>query len=744
MLEKKPHQSYGCSVSGSCVDDVITAVQLDKPELLHHYSFAIHQHGEEGRTMSSFSPRLAMFLLTVFANISTAPSQSCPAYRTLSDPWRNVGFCSSIYDKNDSKLIEGWYTFSGVSGDQVVPSCVPAQNITNASVTNYNLFTCNSSINSTNVVSCSNGLTAYYLRPIKGIYSTRHSSCNSSSCGPNAYCGTVYGSCVCNPGFIYSANGCIIITVSADFKNATSAYNFLDNLEKLLNNTGPLEQKTVELYLDSIMNVSSIIENSTDNIFLISFGNKVLSVTEKLLVSLVTPTETQNSTSITLSNLESQVYTVGNKTSLSEIPLLNTSNSSLDIDLIGISKKNNGSAAVIFVSYSNMDNILKPSFFKPNSSTNKIMMSSVVSATLPNITSMSFTKPIHFTFKHTQDLVKAANLSCVYWNESVWVEDGCSITENKTYSVCTCTHLSTFALIMQVNPNQIPSGGYDELIEIINIVGVSVGMLFLFLTVLTLAVCQRGQKVTNVALLNLSISLFSAHLVFLLKEQFLENIKFTVLCEVLAGVIHFFFLSAFVWMFIEAVLLYFFVKNLSQMGSKDSELLTWKCLIVIGYVIPLVFMGLFSGLIPNPYTDDVCWINTAFVWAFLGPVIAIIAINFLLSCAIIVILRRALLKLDSSVSKLKHTRSLVLKTLLQFVILGCPWVLGLFTRENKTIDIAFICLNSQQGTIIFIVHCALNQEIRQQYRKWWADIRHCSKYKSMAEDQSRASNMHLN
>ncbi|XP_060716480.1 adhesion G protein-coupled receptor E1-like isoform X2 [Tachysurus vachellii] len=671
MLEKKPHQSYGCSVSGSCVDDVITAVQLDKPELLHHYSFAIHQHGEEGRTMSSFSPRLAMFLLTVFANISTAPSQSCPAYRTLSDPWRNVGFCSSIYDKNDSKLIEGWYTFSGVSGDQVVPSCVPAQNITNASVTNYNLFTCNSSINSTNVVSCSNGLTAYYLRPIKGIYSTRHSSCNSSSCGPNAYCGTVYGSCVCNPGFIYSANGCIIITVSADFKNATSAYNFLDNLEKLLNNTGPLEQKTVELYLDSIMNVSSIIENSTDNIFLISFGNKVLSVTEKLLVSLVTPTETQNSTSITLSNLESQVYTVGNKTSLSEIPLLNTSNSSLDIDLIGISKKNNGSAAVIFVSYSNMDNILKPSFFKPNSSTNKIMMSSVVSATLPNITSMSFTKPIHFTFKHTQDLVKAANLSCVYWNESVWVEDGCSITENKTYSVCTCTHLSTFALIMQVNPNQ-------------------------------------------------------------------------VLCEVLAGVIHFFFLSAFVWMFIEAVLLYFFVKNLSQMGSKDSELLTWKCLIVIGYVIPLVFMGLFSGLIPNPYTDDVCWINTAFVWAFLGPVIAIIAINFLLSCAIIVILRRALLKLDSSVSKLKHTRSLVLKTLLQFVILGCPWVLGLFTRENKTIDIAFICLNSQQGTIIFIVHCALNQEIRQQYRKWWADIRHCSKYKSMAEDQSRASNMHLN
>ncbi|XP_047659485.1 adhesion G protein-coupled receptor E3-like isoform X2 [Tachysurus fulvidraco] len=647
---------------------------------------------------------------------------------------------------SDSELIEGWYIFSGLSGDQVVPSCAPAQNITKGSVTNYNLFTCNSSNNPTNVTSCG-GLTLYYLRPIKGIYSTRHSSCNNSSCGPNAYCGTVYGSCVCNPGYECSKNGCMVIQVSAECKNAICASNFLDNLEKLLNNSGPLEQKTVEHYLNAIMNVSSITGNSTDT-QLISLGNKVLSVTEKLLVSLVTPTETQNSTTITLSNMEGQIYTVGNYTNLLEIPRLNTSNSSLDIDLIGISKQNNGSAAVIFVSYSNMDNILKPTFFEPNSGTNKTMMSSVVSATLPNIISINFTKPINFTFNHTQDLVQAANLSCVYWKESVWVEDGCSITKNEYSSVCTCTHLSTFALIMQFNPNQIRSDESDEsddLIEIINKVLVSVGLFFLFLTVLTLAVCQRGQKVTNVALLNLSISLFSAHLVFLLREQFLKNIKLELLlCEVLAGVIHFFFLSAFVWMLIEAVLLYIFVKNLSHLGSKQTELLDWKYMIVIGYVIPLVFVGLFSGLIPNPYNFETCWINTGSIWGFLGPVIAIIAINFLLSCAIFVILRRALLKLDSSVSKLKHTRTLVLKTLLQFVILGCPWVLGFFSMKDQTIHIAFICLNSQQGTFIFIVHCVLNQEIRRQYRKWWDDIRHCSKYKSMAEDQTRASHIHSN
>lgn len=61
--------------------------------------------------------------------------------------------------------------------------------------------------------------------------------------------------------------------------------------------------------------------------------------------------------------------------------------------------------------------------------------------------------------------------------------------------------------------------------DLINTVSVSVGLVFLALTILTLAVCQRGPKVTNVALLNLSLSLFLAHLFFLLTQQNLENIK---------------------------------------------------------------------------------------------------------------------------------------------------------------------------------------------------------------------------
>ncbi|XP_058236620.1 adhesion G protein-coupled receptor E3-like isoform X1 [Hemibagrus wyckioides] len=695
--------------------------------------------------MSSFTPCLAMILLTVLTNISTAQNASCPLYINISEPWRNVGFCSTTCNKSDSKLTEGWYRFIGISGDQVVTSCANTLNNTDGTVTN--LLVCNAS--TTDFYTCSKGFTVFYLRPSKGIYATRHSYCSNSSCGPNAFCGTVYGSCVCKPGFTMSTDdntyGCSVLTMPKDCQEtAACAENFLNNLDQLLNNSGPLEQKTVELYLVSVMNVTSVIENFNDSL-LISLGNKVLAVTERLVSSLVTPTETQNTTSINLSDLEARVFSVGKMTSLTEIPPLVTSNSSLSIDLIGISKKNNGSAAVVFVSYSNMANILKPSFFSLMSNTNKTMMSTVVSATLPMTSSKSLTKPVQFAFKYTETLGQSANLFCVYWKETEWVKDGCTVKDkNSTHTVCSCTHLSTFALIMQTDPDK---GDDDEIIELINTVGVSVGLLFLFLTILTLAVCQRGPKVTNVALLNLSISLFFAHLVFLLTQQYQENVKqsqFSQLCEVLAGVTHFLFLSAFVWMFTEAVLLYICVKNLSRISSKQVDVLNWKCMIVIGYIIPLVLVGVTSGLYPDAYSIDHCWLKGGVIWAFLGPVCGIIAINFLLSCVIIAILHCSLSSLDKSVSHLKHTRTLVLKTLLQFVILGCPWALGFFTEQNNMIKIIFLFLNSQQGTFIFIVHCVLNQEIRHQYRKWWDDLYHCSKYKAMSEDHNRASHSHAN
>nr|XP_009293345.1 adhesion G protein-coupled receptor E3-like [Danio rerio] len=76
---------------------------------------------------------------------------------------------------------------------------------------------------------------------------------------------------------------------------------------------------------------------------------------------------------------------------------------------------------------------------------------------------------------------------------------------------------------------------------------------------------------------------------------------------------------------------------------------------------------------------------------------------------------------------MKQTKIIVFKTLGQFVVLGCPWILGFFTNSSEVLEILFLILNSQQGTFIFLIYCVLNNEIRQQYWKCFTFL--CSGHK---------------
>ncbi|XP_050957825.1 putative adhesion G protein-coupled receptor E4P, partial [Labeo rohita] len=309
---------------------------------------------------------------------------------------------------------------------------------------------------------------------------------------------------------------------------------------------------------------------------------------------------------------------------------------------------------------------------------------------------------------------------CVYWNISEWIVDGCSVLKtNSSYTVCSCVHLSTFALIMQTSR---PPESDSQLLELLNLVCVIVGLVFFSLALLTFALCQWSPRVNNVARINICISLLLAHLLFLLTQQFLNVTRpQQVLCTVISGLLHFLFLSGFVWMFIEAVMLFICVKNLSQISSKKREVFSSGFLCVIGYLIALVVVGVSVGLVPEGYGSELCWIqiDKGFIWSFLGPVCVILASNTLLFIKIVISLNSTLKSLNAEVSQMKQTKIMVFKTLAQFVVLGCPWILGFFTNGRKELEILFLILNSQQGTFIFLIYCVLNNEVRQQYKKFF-------------------------
>nr|XP_013766684.1 PREDICTED: CD97 antigen-like [Pundamilia nyererei] len=140
-------------------------------------------------------------------------------------------------------------------------------------------------------------------------------------------------------------------------------------------------------------------------------------------------------------------------------------------------------------------------------------------------------------------------------------------------------------------------------------------------------------------------------------------------CTVMAGLLHFFIVASFVWMLLEALQLHLLVRKLSQVKVIQRDGLPRPLLYLIGYGVPFVIVGVSALMYSGGY----------------GRTEANVLILF--------------------------------KILAQFVILGCTWILGLY-QTNLFFQVAFIVLNSQQGTFLYIVHCVLNKEIRDEYVKW--------------------------
>ncbi|XP_058639325.1 adhesion G protein-coupled receptor E3-like [Onychostoma macrolepis] len=570
--------------------------------------------------------------------------------------------------------------------------------------------------------------TTVLLQPVTSAISTSSTSTVSLkpviSTTSSSSISTVSLQPVTSTTFTSSTSTGLNITPLEVCRTTRRCVDLLDHIENMTAEVLPLTNVTS--ILNAVLNASEMFldSSSTDPNKLVSDGNRLLKASEKLVSMLVKPTNTSDYVNFTLDTLEVEIFMVGPKVTQEKIPQLDTTKASVDIDLIGIAKNNNEtkSAAVSFMSYKTMENLLKPDFFSTSNDTIKTMMSTVISATLPKTTNTTLTKPVNFTFRHIREFDPSGSLSCVYWNISEWIVDGCSVLKtNSSFTVCSCVHLSTFALITQTS--RPPES--DPLLELLNLVCVIVGLVFFSLALLTFALCQWSPGVNNVARINICISLLLAHLLFLLTQRFLSLIRpLQVLCAVISGLLQFLFLSGFVWMFIEAVLLFICVKNLSRISSINREVLSSGFLCVIGYVVSLFVVAVSAVVDPEGYGSENCWIkmNTGFISKFLGPVCMILMSNMILFIKIIISLNSTLKNLNAEVSQMKQTKIMVFKTLSQFVVLGCSWILGFFTNSSKVLEIIFLILNSQQGTFIFLIYCVLNNEVRQQYRKFFRYI----------------------
>ncbi|XP_031782243.1 latrophilin Cirl isoform X2 [Nasonia vitripennis] len=392
---------------------------------------------------------------------------------------------------------------------------------------------------------------------------------------------------------------------------------------------------------------------------------------------------------------------------------------------------------------------------KQRANTSSILNSKVISASLSGGRHIKLPEG-EFVKLHLKHLEKSSNYTnprCVFWNFTAndWSEEGCIKRQsNATHTVCECNHLTNFAILMDWNDaTSTLSAAHQMTLHIITYIGCIISVVCLFLAIITFQLF-RGLKSDRTTIhKNLCICLFIAEVVFICG---IEQTWSKTLCGIVAGLLHFFFLCAFAWMFLEGFQLYVM---LIEVFEAEKSRLRWYYLVAYG--APLLVVGISCVIDSSGYgTDDYCWLSADnyFIFSFVGPVILVILANLVfLSMAIYMMCRHA--NTTVSMKSKEHSRlasasgkeenalpnklqahlAWLRGAIVLVFLLGLTWTFGLLYLNKKSVIMAYIftVLNSLQGLFIFVFHCVQNEKVRKEYRKfirrhsWLPKCLRCSK-----------------
>ncbi|XP_058381469.1 adhesion G protein-coupled receptor E2-like [Diceros bicornis minor] len=373
-----------------------------------------------------------------------------------------------------------------------------------------------------------------------------------------------------------------------------------------------------------------------------------------------------------------------------------------------------------------------------------VLFSDVLTAFMSNKDTQNLSSPVTFVFNHVSpvNIGQRQREFCVFWEQSPdgcghWATTGCRVVSTRDASTtCQCTHLSSFAVLMAHYDMQ----EEDPVLAVITYVGLSLSLLCLLLAALTFLLCRAIQNTSTSLHLHLSLCLLLAHLLFLTA---IDRTEIKVLCALIAGALHYLYLTSFTWMLLEGLHLFLTARNLTVVNYSSTSRFMRKLMFPVGYGVPAVIVAISAASRPHLYgTPSRCWLHSekGFIWNFLGPVCAVFSVNVTFFLVTLWILKSKLSSLNSDVSTLENTRMLTFKATAQLFILGCTWCLGILQVGPAAHVMAYLftIINSLQGVFIFLVYCLLSQQVRKQYGKWFKRVRKIKGESEMYTLSSRA------
>ncbi|XP_028025566.1 latrophilin Cirl isoform X2 [Bombyx mandarina] len=405
-----------------------------------------------------------------------------------------------------------------------------------------------------------------------------------------------------------------------------------------------------------------------------------------------------------------------------------------------LDNRQNDLVRIVFFAFDRLEEILPPTFGKtaphyaphrsevggaPASSTSinsekekknitRLLNSKVISASLGNGRHIQLSQMVKVTMKHLQT-ENVTNPACVFWDYTLhgWSPEGCEVEwTNSTHTGCACSHLTNFAVLMDVHGVAL-SAAHELALQTLTYVGCGISTVALSAAMIVFTCFGNTKSDRSLIHKNLCACLLVAEVVFLAGIDKTQN---RIFCGIIAGLLHYFFLAAFAWMFLEGFHLY---AMLVEVFEPEHPRARWYC--ACAYLAPALVVLASAAAYPGGYgTAQHCWLSTdrMFIMSFVGPVTLVLLANLIcLSMVIYMMCTHSTVSLKAKDdSKLYKIKVWLKSSLVLVFLLGLTWAFGLLYLNQQTVIMAyaFTILNSLQGLVIFIFHCLQNDKFRNE------------------------------
>ncbi|XP_064543940.1 latrophilin Cirl [Drosophila montana] len=439
-----------------------------------------------------------------------------------------------------------------------------------------------------------------------------------------------------------------------------------------------------------------------------------------------------------------------------------------------IENSEGGLVRIVFAAFDRLESILKPSYdhFDLKSARSyvrntailsndtdaatgdmqqriRILNSKVISASLGKGRHSQLSHPITLVLKHLKT-ENVSNPTCVYWNyiDHAWSVNGCSLeSTNRTHSVCSCNHLTNFAILMDVVDEHQHSlfTMFDGNMRIFIYISVAICVVFIIIALLTLklfnGVFVKSARTSIYS--SIYICLLAIELLFLLG---IEQTETSIFCGFITIFLHCAILSGTAWFCYEAFHSYSTLTS-DELLLEVDQTPKVNCYYLWSYGLSLTVVAISLAIDPSTYTqNDYCVLmeaNALFYATFVAPIliffVAAIGYTFLSW----IIMRR---KSRTTLKTKEHTRLANVRfdircSFVFLLLLSAVWCCAYLYLRGAKLDedvatiygYCFICFNTLLGLYIFVFHCIQNEKIRREYRKyvrqhaWLPKCLRCSK-----------------